>query len=59
MQSRPEAIRLFHLIHGSNLKGVLGSEGLFSKSKLSQVGLQVTSIAYLGIQERRAVRDVT
>lgn len=51
-------IRIYHITDKKNLTGILVNKGLYSKNKERNLNVLPVSIAYEGIQERRAEIEV-
>ena len=51
-------ISLYHITHIQNLAGIFEANNIYCNKKLSQLGLNPSSIAYEGLQDRRHTFEV-
>lgn len=58
MPAPPNPVLLYHITHLDNLPGILQTGCLHCQQKINEVGLHPVSIAYPGIQDRRAITSV-
>ena len=58
MPASPAPILLYHITHLDNLPGILQTGCLHCQQQLGKAGLHPVSVAYPGIQDRRAITSI-